>query len=106
MKTDFIIVHICCVSRKEALAIAGYLLNKKLIACANILPGIYSMFWWKGRIEKANEVLLIVKTHVKNFMKIEKEVKRLHSYDVPEIIALPLAAGSKDYLNWIKDSIK
>ncbi len=106
MKTDFIIVYICCASRKEAAALAGLLLGKKLVACANIIPGIDSRFWWKGRIEKAGEALLIMKTRIKNFKEMEKEAKRVHSYDVPEIIALPLIAGSKDYLNWIKKSVK
>ncbi|MFA6078342.1 MAG: divalent-cation tolerance protein CutA [Candidatus Omnitrophota bacterium] len=104
MKIDFIIVYICCASRKEASAIAGQVVSNRLAACANIIPGIDSIFWWKGRIEKAKEVLLILKTTAVKFRELENTVKRIHSYELPEIIAVPVAAGSKDYLSWIKDS--
>ena len=70
------------------------------------MDGIESRFWWKGKIDRANETLLIVKTKKANFKKIEAEVKKMHSYEVPEIIAVPIAAGSKDYLDWIEDSTK
>jgi periplasmic divalent cation tolerance protein len=63
---------------------------------------VHSAFWWNGKIDKAKEVLLIIKTRRNNFKKIEKEVKRLHSYAVPEIIAVPIITGSKEYLRWIE----
>lgn len=77
------------------------ILKKRLAACANIVSGVDSRFWWKGRLDRAKEALIMFKTVAKNFKKIEKEIKRLHSYEVPEIIAVPIMAGSKSYLNWI-----
>ena len=103
---QFLQVFVTCKSKKEADAIATVLLRKRLAACANIVPGIDSKFWWNGKIDKAKEVLVILKTKSGNFKKIEKEVKRIHSYEVPEIIAVPIIAGSKDYLGWISKSIK
>jgi periplasmic divalent cation tolerance protein len=99
---QFLQLFVTCQSKKEAHVIAASLLRKRMVACANILPGISSEFWWKGRIDKAKEVLLILKSVNSNFKKIEKEVKRLHSYEVPEIVAIPIIAGSKEYLGWIK----
>jgi periplasmic divalent cation tolerance protein len=105
MKNDFIAVFVMCSSRKEADIIAGALLKKRLVACANIAGSITSRFWWKGKIDTASEVLVILKTRRANFHSVERDVKRLHSYDVPEIIALPIAAGSAAYLDWIRDSV-
>jgi len=96
------IILIACQSRKEADIIAASLLKKRLAACANIILGVNSNFWWDGKIDKAREVLLMLKTRRGNFKRIEKEVRRLHSYEVPEIIAIPIIAGSKDYLGWIE----
>lgn len=103
MDKNFIVVMVTCSSNREAKKIAGSLLDKRLVACANIVPGIRSRFWWKGEIESAREVLVMMKTKKENFKKIEREVKSLHSYDVPEIIATPVIMGSKQYLKWIKD---
>lgn len=90
----------------EAERIAGILLEKRLIACANLVPGIQSIFRWENKICHENEVLLIVKSVVENFNQIVQTVKANHSYQIPEIIALPIIAGSADYLNWIKTEIK
>lgn len=97
---------VTCSSNREAKKIAGSLLDKRLVACANIIPGIGSRFWWKGKIESAREVLVMMKTKKENFTKIEDEVKKLHSYEVPEIVALPITFGSKGYLNWIGEETK
>ncbi len=99
---QFLQVFVTCQSKKEADAIAASILKKRLAACANIVSGVDSKFWWNGRIDKAKEVLVILKTKLSNFKRIEKEVKRIHSYEVPEIIAIPIIAGSKKYLNWIE----
>jgi periplasmic divalent cation tolerance protein len=106
MPLDIITIHVNCVSTKEAVSIADSLLNSHLVACANIIPEIRSSYWWKGRIERAKEVMLVMKTRRKNFKLVEKEVKRLHSYDVPEIIALPVVNASTDYIKWIKANTK
>ena len=106
MIKDAIVVFITCASVKEADKISGILLNKKLAACVNVLPGIRSKFRWKDKIEKAKEVLVMAKTRKSKFAAIDKEVRRVHSYDVPEIIALPITSGSKNYTNWIEDSVR
>jgi periplasmic divalent cation tolerance protein len=104
--TKYIVTFVTCSSKKEAKLIANKLLNEKLAACVNIIEGISSFFWWKGKLDKADESLLIIKTVKKNFGKIRKTVKKLHSYEVPEIIALPVAKGNRNYLKWIDESIK
>jgi len=101
MRTDYIIVFITCASQKEAETIVDSLLKKRLAACGNIIKSVESKFWWRGKIDKESEVLVMLKTKKENFNKIEKEVRRRHSYEVPEIIALPVIAGSKAYLDWI-----
>jgi periplasmic divalent cation tolerance protein len=103
MDKNFIVVMVTCSSSREAKKIAGSLLDKRLVACANIVPDIGSRFWWKGKIENAREVLVIMKTKTGNFNKIESEVKKLHSYEVPEIIAIPIVMGNRQYIKWIKD---
>ena len=101
---SYIMVLTTCASKKEARAIAKTLLARHIIACANIVGLLESKFWWRGRIGFAKETLLIMKTRKANFACLEKAVKRLHSYDVPEIIALPIIAGNKDYLDWIGEN--
>jgi len=96
---------VTCVSRKEALDVSKRLLAKRLVACANIIPGVQSKFWWKGKLNSAREVLVMMKTAKANFKKIETEIKRVHSYEVPEIIAVPIVAGSRDYLDWINRTV-
>jgi periplasmic divalent cation tolerance protein len=102
----FVVIFVTCPSRKEAKAIAGSLIRKRLVACANFAGGIESLFWWKGKIDKAKEVLVMMKARRKDFKAVEREVKRLHSYDVPEIIALPIACGSMEYLGWIEENVR
>lgn len=101
-----IVIFITCKNKPEAEAIANKLLEEKMIACANIVSGIQSMYWWEGKVNTDQEVLMIIKTRKILFPKIVKTVKNLHSYTVPEIIALPITAGSADYLKWINASTK
>lgn len=96
----YIAVYITAKDRKEAEKIAGALLRKKLIACANI-TGIKSMYWWEGRIEKHGEFLLIGKTKKSLYRKILSEVKKHHSYSVPCVNALPILEGNPGYLEWV-----
>jgi periplasmic divalent cation tolerance protein len=105
MKTKFIVILTTCKNRKEAISVTDSLLKKRMIACANIVSGIESKFWWDGKIDKAKEILILVKARVRDFDAIEKEIKRLHSYKVPEIVALPILKGSRPYLNWIDSSV-
>jgi periplasmic divalent cation tolerance protein len=101
-----IVIYVTCKNKPEAETIANTLLEEKLIACANIVPGIQSMYWWEGKVNTDQEVLMIIKTRKTLFSKIVKIVKAHHSYTVPEIIALPITAGNLDYLKWINASTK
>lgn len=101
--TDKIVVFITAGSKAEAEKIAGSLVAEKLVACVNIIEGVQSIFNWQGRVSKESEVLMIVKTSAENFDKLAEQVKALHSYDIPEIIALPIISGSTDYLDWIEE---
>jgi periplasmic divalent cation tolerance protein len=88
----------------EAREIGRAIVQKELAACANILPGVESIYRWKGKVDQAREVLVIMKTSAARLRELEREVKRLHSYDVPEFIVLPIVAGSKEYLKWIGEN--
>lgn len=100
------IVLVTCGTLKEARRIAQAAVAKRLAACVNlIMSPVESCYTWKGKLEKAREFLLVIKTTEKRLVDLEKEVRRLHSYDVPEFIALPIVAGSRDYLSWVRDSV-
>jgi periplasmic divalent cation tolerance protein len=102
-----IVVLVTCGSIKEARKISRAVVEQRLAACANIVTTpVQSVYRWKGRAESAKEFLLIIKTTQSRFAKLKAEVKRLHSYDVSEIIALPIATGAADYLNWIAESVE
>lgn len=102
----YLITFITCANQAEAKKIAKVLLKKKLAACINIIPKVESLFWWEGKIDKAPELLLVVKTKKSLFKKLLIEVKSLHSYSCPEIIALPIIDGNKEYLKWLDDSTR
>lgn len=101
-----IVIFITCATLKEAEKISKILLDKKLTACANLFKNVSSHYWWKGKIEKSNEILMIMKSRKRFFKQIVSEVKKSHSYEIPEIIALPIIAGNPQYLEWIKESTK
>jgi periplasmic divalent cation tolerance protein len=105
MDKTFIVVLITAKDKKEAAKIAKGLLEAKLIACANIIDGVQSLFWWQGKIDSSREVLLILKTKKVLFKKVSVKVRSLHSYQTPEIIALPIVDGSEPYLDWIDSSV-
>ena len=101
------IVLVTCANRKQARAIAQSVVKKRFAACVNILsPPVESIYRWKGKVESANEVLLLIKTTSKRLLELEWEVKRLHSYETPEFVVIPLVAGSREYLQWINDSVR
>lgn len=101
-----IVIFVTASNKKEARKIADGLIKQKLAACVNIIAKIDSVFFWESKVEKAKESLLIIKSNKDKFPKIIKLVKSLHSYKVPEIIALPIIAGDKPYLRWIDASIR
>jgi len=102
----YIVVFITAANKKEALKIAQGLLARRLAACVNIVDKLESFFWWKGKIDHTREYLLIAKSTRAKLVKITRLVKSLHSYDVPEIIGLPVIGGNKIYLDWINDCIR
>lgn len=100
----FIFVYVTNPSKKEANRIALYLLKKKLIACANIFP-IDSAYWWKGKIEKAKEYVLIAKTKRENWEEVKNGIKKIHPYSIPCITKIDVEA-IKEYENWLKGMVK
>ena len=105
--TDKIVVLVTCGSAKEARCIARALVTDRLAACVNVLQApVESVYRWEGKIESAKEFLLLVKTSRRRFGAIQAAVRRMHSYDLPEIIALPVERGSKAYLHWISESVR
>ncbi len=98
-----IVVFITASNEDEASSIARALVEGRLAGCVNIIKGIRSIYAWEGKIEDGAEVLMIAKTQRSLFAKLCKRVKELHSYTVPEIIAMPVVEGSEDYLKWLKE---
>jgi len=100
------VVLVMCRTLTEGRRIARHVVEKRLAACVNIvLSPAESFYTWKSRLEKAREYLLVMKTAAKCLPELENEVKRLHSYDVPEFVALPISEGSAEYLLWLGDSV-
>ena len=100
-----LVIFITASHKDEAQKIAQALIAKRLAACVNIVEHVASVFWWEGKVDNATEALLVVKSKKEKFNRIVKLVKSLHSYVVPEIIALPIVAGEKNYLKWLDESI-
>jgi periplasmic divalent cation tolerance protein len=100
----YIIVLVTVPNQKEARKITDAVLDSKLAACVNVLSGLKSYFWWQGKKDIAEEILLIIKTKKGLFNKLAKTIKSIHPYDTPEIIAIPIIKGYKPYLDWI-DSV-
>lgn len=101
--TDYISVFITASGEEEAAQIAKALVEARLAACVNIAGNIRSIYRWQGKIEDESEFLMIAKTKTELFDGLREKVKELHSYSVPEIIAIPIIKASNDYLNWLKE---
>ncbi len=104
--SDPIVVLVTCGSEEEALKIANALVEDRLAACVNLVAPIRSVYRWEGKIWDEKEWLLIIKTQKHRFEELEKKVKSLHSYSVPEIISLSITEGSSAYLSWIRENTK
>ena len=102
--SDFVVVFVTCGSEEEALKIASALVEEKLAACANMASPLRSIYRWEGKVCDETEWLLIIKTRETRFQDLEKRVKSLHSYQVPEIISLPIQAGYSLYLHWLEEN--
>jgi len=96
-----IVILITTSSEGEARKLADLLLSERKAACVNIVPKVESLFWWQGKIESAQENLLVVKTNAAKLKEITDLIKKVHTYEVPEIIALPIIGGNEDYIKWL-----
>jgi periplasmic divalent cation tolerance protein len=105
MNTDFLVVLCTCPNAGTAQAISTALLEQKLAACVNRVSGVRSMYRWAGKIEHDDEVMLVIKSATEHFARLETTIRSLHPADVPEIIGLPIVAGSGDYLDWLGESL-
>jgi periplasmic divalent cation tolerance protein len=101
-----ILTYITCKNKKEADTIGVVLLEKKLAVCFVVIPKVEAVYWWKGKKEKSSEAILLVKTIGKKFLQIEREVKKVHSYDIPCILEIPIGRVHKPYLKWFKEASK
>jgi periplasmic divalent cation tolerance protein len=104
--SDKLVALVTCGNAREAGRIARTLVEEGLAACVNIQEArVRSVYWWKGKVEQAEEVMLFIKTSKRLFPRLESRVRELHSYDVAEIIALPIAGGSRPYMEWMEESL-
>ena len=100
---EFIVVYVTAGSTAEGDRLARALVDERLAACVSRIAPVQSVYRWEGKIEQSEEQLLIIKTERRRFAALEKRVRELHSYSVPEIVALPIIDGSQDYLQWLGD---
>jgi periplasmic divalent cation tolerance protein len=100
-----LVVFVTAPDQKTARNLATAVLEARAAACANLLPGIESHYWWKGKLEVAKEILLLFKTNAGHLERLEEVILKHHPYDTPEVIALPIQAGNRRYLKWIKASL-
>ena len=105
-RNDACVVLVTAPDAAVAQQLARHVLEQKLAACVNIVPAITSFFWWQGKIDEQAESLLVIKTVATKLAALIEAVKKDHPYEVPEIIALPIVGGSKDYLKWLGDSVE
>ena len=105
MDSTYHVVLVTVSSTSEAKSIAHHVLEERLADCVNLVPKISSIYWWEGKIEECRETLMIMKTRQDKLDELISSIKQLHSYDIPEIISVPLGKSSEDYLRWIDTSM-
>ncbi len=98
---EFIFVYVTCKNRAEALNVGKSVVEARLAACANIIDGMESIYWWQGELQVEKEAILIMKSRRDLFEELTEKVKSEHSYEVPCVVALPIQTGNQDYLNWL-----
>ena len=103
--TKFIQIQTTTPKRSDAIKIAEALAKKRLSACTQILGPVESVFYWKGKLQREKEWLCLIKTKKNLYKKVENEIKKIHPYKLPEIIATPITLGNKDYINWIESEV-
>jgi periplasmic divalent cation tolerance protein len=102
----FRLVLVTAPNLKSARALAKAALNRRLVACANLIPKIESHYWWRGNLESSPEVLILFKTTARRLRALEQALLAVHPYDTPEILALPLDRGTARYLSWLAESVE
>ena len=102
----YVVGLVTCSTRAEARKLADAVLSKKLAVCVNILEGVESHYWWRGKREQAKECVLLIKTTRDEASGVTKTIKANHSYEVPEVIFLPIVKGESNYLKWIQKSVR
>lgn len=100
-----VIVYITASDAREANDLAEVLLKERLAACANVVESVKSIYWWKGKVERSDESLIILKTTERKFDELAARARELHTYENPEIVAVPILKGSSDYLGWIDGEV-
>jgi periplasmic divalent cation tolerance protein len=103
--TDKVVVFVTSGKAKEAKKIATALVDKRLAACVNVVPRVRSYFRWEGKVQNETEHLLVIKSSRGRFTELRKEIERLHTYTVPEIICVPIVEGADPYMNWLDESL-
>jgi len=103
---DPITVLVTCPDREEADTLAEMLVRRKLAACVQVLPGIVSTYFWQGDLCRDEEVLMVIKSGRERFEALRRFIKETHSYEVPQIVALPVVAADSEYLKWMESSLK
>lgn len=98
----YCIINCTTSSKVNAMEISEYLIENKLAACVNIVPGVISVYKWEGKIVEGQEFLMIIKTKESLFRKVEKAISERHEYELPEIVATPIKKGNRDYLKWLR----
>jgi periplasmic divalent cation tolerance protein len=105
-ENNFILILTTCPNEDSAQEIASEVISNSLAGCVNILANLLSIYRWQGRVEKNQEHLLMIKTHIDYYPQVEQLLKQIHPYEVPEIIAIPINRGSTEYLSWLKQCLK
>ena len=105
-RAQALVVLVTVPTLREAKQLARLVVEQRVAACVNVIPGVASLFWWKGRVDQAKETLLIIKTTAKAFDALRRLVCAHHPYDVPEVIALPIQTGHRPYLTWVQESVR
>lgn len=100
---DPLFVYVTCKDDAEALAIGRAMVEERLAACANVLPGMRSLYWWEGKVVEDQECVLVLKSRADRFDELLQQVKALHSYSIPAVVALPIVRGNPDYLQWLRE---
>ena len=103
---SYCVINCTTASKVNAKEIAEYLIENKLAACVNIVPNVVSVYKWDGKVIEGQEYLMIIKSHFSLYKKIEKAIRERHEYELPEIVAMPIAKGNKEYLSWLKKETK